>query len=50
MSCMQSAFARYVLNRQLGALALYNPEETHPECDTVFNDGRYSFTHWALNR
>jgi len=38
---VQSAFARYVLNRQLGALALYNPEEPHHECDVVFNDGKY---------
>ena len=37
----QSAFARYVLNRQLGALALYNPEEAHHECDVVFNNGKY---------
>jgi len=40
---MQSAFARYVLNRQLGALALYNPEEAHHECDMVFNDGKDRF-------
>jgi len=37
---MQSAFARYVLNKQLGALALYDPEEPHHECDMVFNDGK----------
>lgn len=41
---MQSAFARYVLNRQLSALALYNPEEAHHECDMVFNDGRGVFS------
>ena len=39
-SDVQSAFARCVLNKQLGALALYDPEETHHECDTVFNDGK----------
>jgi len=39
MANAQSAFARYVMNKQLSALALYNPEEAHHECDAVFNDG-----------
>ncbi|KAJ7109515.1 SacI homology domain-containing protein [Mycena epipterygia] len=36
---VQSAFARYVLNNQLGAVALLNPEmEGRTEADNVFND------------
>ncbi|KAG6832044.1 hypothetical protein H0H92_005466 [Tricholoma furcatifolium] len=36
---VQSAFARYILNRQLGAVALLNPQnETRAEIDVVFND------------
>jgi hypothetical protein len=35
---MQSAFARYVLNRQLLVLAL-NPSGPTAEMDVVFNDG-----------
>ncbi|TFK92292.1 hypothetical protein K466DRAFT_659372 [Polyporus arcularius HHB13444] len=35
---VESAFARYVLNRQLGAVALLNPEEHRTEVDVVFND------------
>ncbi|KAI0054006.1 hypothetical protein FA95DRAFT_1551790 [Auriscalpium vulgare] len=36
---VQSAFARHILNRQLLALALYNPSEhERPEIDIVFND------------
>ncbi|OCH94928.1 hypothetical protein OBBRIDRAFT_768387 [Obba rivulosa] len=36
---VESAFARYVLNRQLGAVALLPPsEEERTEIDTVFND------------
>ncbi|KAG6860598.1 hypothetical protein C0995_009488 [Termitomyces sp. Mi166 len=36
----KSAFARYVLNKQLGAVALLNPQsETRTETDIVFNDG-----------
>lgn len=41
---MQSAFARHVLNRQLGAVALLDPSEdtaTRTETDIVFNDGQY---------
>ncbi|OBZ69155.1 Proteasome subunit beta type-5 [Grifola frondosa] len=33
-----SAFARHVLNRQLGAVALLNPEDQRTETDIVFND------------
>jgi hypothetical protein len=37
---IQSAFARYVLNRQLLVLALLNPSEHgRTEMDVVFNDG-----------
>jgi hypothetical protein len=37
---VQSAFARYVLNNQLGAVALLNPGmEGRTETDNVFNDG-----------
>ena len=37
---IQSAFARTVLNKQLGAVALLNPEiEGTTETDIVFNDG-----------
>ncbi|GLB34696.1 putative inositol phosphatase [Lyophyllum shimeji] len=36
---VQSAFARYVLNKQLGAVALLNPQgEGRTETDIVFND------------
>ncbi|KAH0583578.1 hypothetical protein H2248_009201 [Termitomyces sp. 'cryptogamus'] len=36
---VQSAFARHVLNKQLGAVALLNPQsETRTETDIVFND------------
>ncbi|KAI1794623.1 SacI homology domain-containing protein [Ganoderma leucocontextum] len=35
---VESAFARHVLNRQLGAVALLNQEEQRTEMDTVFND------------
>ncbi|RDB21105.1 Phosphatidylinositide phosphatase SAC2 [Hypsizygus marmoreus] len=36
---VQSAFARYVLNKQLGAVALLNPQgEGRTEIDLVFND------------
>ncbi|KAG6852944.1 hypothetical protein C0991_007954 [Blastosporella zonata] len=36
---VQSAFARYVLNKQLGAVALLNPQsETRTETDIVFNN------------
>ncbi len=36
----QSAFARYVLNRQLLAVALLNPSEHgRTDMDVVFNDG-----------
>ncbi|KAF5386792.1 hypothetical protein D9615_001600 [Tricholomella constricta] len=36
---VQSAFARYVLNKQLGAVALLNPQgEGHTETSIVFND------------
>lgn len=38
----QSAFARHVLDRQLGAVALLDPSEdkaTRTETDIVFNDG-----------
>jgi hypothetical protein len=38
---LQSAFARYVLNKQLGAVALLNPElDGLTEADLVFNDGK----------
>ncbi|KAG5635471.1 hypothetical protein H0H81_011112 [Sphagnurus paluster] len=37
---VQSAFARYILNKQLGAVALLNPQgEGRTETDVVFNDG-----------
>ncbi|RPD66400.1 hypothetical protein L226DRAFT_530498 [Lentinus tigrinus ALCF2SS1-7] len=35
---VESAFARYVLNKQLGAVALLNPEDRRTEVDVVFND------------
>ncbi|KAI0672944.1 SacI homology domain-containing protein [Trametes maxima] len=35
---VESAFARHVLNRQLGAVALLNQEERRTEMDVVFND------------
>lgn len=36
---VQSAFARYILNKQLGAVALLNPQgEGRTETDVVFND------------
>ncbi|KZV71845.1 hypothetical protein PENSPDRAFT_650268, partial [Peniophora sp. CONT] len=35
---VQSAFARYVTNRQLLALALFNPESGRSDIDVVFND------------
>lgn len=36
----QSAFARHVLNRQLGAVALFNEVEVgKSESEVVFNDG-----------
>ncbi|KAG6820642.1 hypothetical protein H0H93_013841 [Arthromyces matolae] len=39
---VQSAFARYVLNKQLGAVALLNPQsETRTEIDMVFNEGEF---------
>ncbi|GBE82128.1 predicted protein [Sparassis crispa] len=34
----RSAFARHVLNRQLGAVALLNAEDKRTETDIVFND------------
>lgn len=40
---VESAFARHVLNRQLGAVALLNPDERRTEMDIVFNDGMRSF-------
>ena len=37
----QSAFARYVLNKQFGAVALLNPElDGLTDADLVFNDGK----------
>jgi phosphatidylinositol 4-phosphatase len=37
---VQSAFARHVLNRQLGVVALLNaPEVGRTEAELVFNDG-----------
>ena len=41
---IQSAFARHVLNRQLGAVALLDPSEdkvTRTETGIVFNDGQW---------
>jgi len=36
----QSAFARYVLNKQLGAVALLNPSKAgRTDADLAFNDG-----------
>ncbi|KAF9014086.1 SacI homology domain-containing protein [Cyathus striatus] len=36
---VQSAFSRYVLNKQLGAVALFNPSGVgKPEIDMIFND------------
>ncbi|KAI0362423.1 hypothetical protein OH77DRAFT_1467127 [Trametes cingulata] len=35
---VESAFARHVLNRQLGAVALLNQDERRTEMDVVFND------------
>ena len=36
----QSAFARHVLNKQLSAVALFNPSEVgKTDTDVVFNDG-----------
>lgn len=36
----QSAFARYVLNKQLGAVALLHPTNSgRTEADFCFNDG-----------
>ncbi|KAI0822863.1 SacI homology domain-containing protein [Trametes gibbosa] len=35
---VESAFARHVLNRQLGAVALLNQDERRTEMDIVFND------------
>ncbi|KAI0780655.1 SacI homology domain-containing protein [Trametes elegans] len=35
---VESAFARHVLNRQLGAVALLSQEERRTEMDIVFND------------
>ena len=36
---LKSAFARQVLNKQLGAVALLNPfEATNSDIDIVFND------------
>ncbi|EEB96785.1 hypothetical protein MPER_04019 [Moniliophthora perniciosa FA553] len=35
---VQSAFARFILNKQLGAVALLNQAEGKSEMDTVFND------------
>ncbi|KAH9857173.1 SacI homology domain-containing protein [Lenzites betulinus] len=35
---VESAFARHVLNRQLGAVALLNQDEQRTEMDVVFND------------
>ena len=38
----QSAFARHVLQRQLGAVALLtSPEAGRTECEIVFNDGEF---------
>ena len=38
----QSAFARHVLNKQLGAVALLNPTNSgRTDADLVFNDGKY---------
>lgn len=37
---IKSAFARYVLNKQLSALALFNPSTSGKNgADFVFNDG-----------
>ncbi len=39
---LQSAFARYVLNKQLGAVALLNPTNSgRTDADLVFNDGKH---------
>ena len=38
----QSAFARHVLNRQLGSVALQYPSGTaKAETDVIFNDGKH---------
>ncbi|KAG7092615.1 hypothetical protein E1B28_008958 [Marasmius oreades] len=39
---VQSAFARYILNKQLGAVALLNQAERHTENDSIFNDSMSS--------
>ena len=42
---LQSAFARHILNKQLGAVALLNPqEEGRTETDLVVNDGEWPLT------
>jgi hypothetical protein len=48
----KSAFARHMLNRQLGAVALLNPmEDSRTEADVVVNDGIYvqSYFPYALS-
>jgi hypothetical protein len=35
---VQSAFARYVMNHQLQAIAIVNPNPADVEADMVFND------------
>jgi len=41
---VQSAFARYVLNKQLGAVALLNPTNAgRTDADLAFNDGLEAF-------
>ena len=45
----QSAFARHVLNRQLGSVALQYPSEGNKrETDVVFNDGMQA--DWRYHR
>jgi hypothetical protein len=47
---LQSAFARYVLNNQLGAVALLNPAmEGRTETDNVFNDGKCYFSRHKIH-
>ena len=42
----QSAFARYVLLKQLSAVALHNPQtEGRTSIDIVVNDGEYILEH-----
>lgn len=40
---MKSAFARYVLNKQLGAVALLNPADVgRTQTDVIFNDSAWA--------